>query len=127
MHCWKDSIPTLSMKRILLDENLPRPLAKLFTAPLEVVSVHDLGWAEKKNGDLIRSMLEEGLEFLLTADKNLQNQQNLEKYPVRLIVLKTFDNRFKTLVSYISVIQEAIINADDAQIIEIDIRNLKIE
>jgi predicted nuclease of predicted toxin-antitoxin system len=115
------------MKRILLDENLPRPLAKLFTAPLEVVSVHDLGWAEKKNGDLIRSMLEEGLEFLLTADKNLQNQQNLEKYPVRLIVLKTFDNRFKTLVSYISVIQEAIINADDAQIIEIDIRNLKIE
>jgi hypothetical protein len=72
-------------------------------------------------------MLEEGLEFLLTPDKKLQNQQNLEKYPVRLIVLKTFDNRFKTLVSYVSVIQEAIINADDAQIIEIDIRNLKIE
>jgi predicted nuclease of predicted toxin-antitoxin system len=115
------------MRRILLDENLPRPLAKLFTAPLEVVSVHDLGWGEKKNGDLIRSMLEEGFEFLLTADKNLQNQQNLEKYPVRLIVLKTVDNRFKTLVSYVSVIQEAIINADEAQIIEIDVRNLKIE
>ena len=75
----------------------------------------------------MRSMLEEGFEFLLTADKNLQNQQNLEKYPVRLIVLKTFDNRFKTLVSYVAVIQEAIINADDAQIIEIDVRNLKIE
>jgi predicted nuclease of predicted toxin-antitoxin system len=115
------------MKKILLDENLPRPLAKLFTAPLEVISVHDMGWAEKKNGDLIRSMLEEGFEFLLTADKNLQNQQNLEKYAVRLIVLKTFDNRFKTLVSYVSVIQESIVNADDAQIIEIDIRNLKIE
>ena len=28
---------------------------------------------------------------------------------------------------YVSVIQEAIVNADDAQIIEIDIRNLKIE
>lgn len=115
------------MKRILLDENLPRPLAKLFTAPLEVVSVHDIGWAEKKNGDLIRSMLEEGFEFLLTADKNLQNQQNLEKYHVRLIVLKTFDNRFKTIVSYISFIQNAIVNAGDAQIIEVDIRNLNIE
>jgi len=115
------------MKKILLDENLPRPLAKLFTAPLEVVSVHDIGWAEKQNGDFIRSILEEGFEFLLTADKNLKNQQNLEKYPVRLIVLKTFDNRFKTLISYVSVIQKAIINPDDAQIIEIDIRNLKIE
>jgi predicted nuclease of predicted toxin-antitoxin system len=48
------------MKRILLDENLPRPLANLFDHPLEVISVHDIGWAEKKNGDLIRSMLEVG-------------------------------------------------------------------
>jgi predicted nuclease of predicted toxin-antitoxin system len=115
------------MKKILLDENLPRPLAELFTPPLEVISVHDIGWAEKKNGDLIRSMLEEGFEFLLTADKNLQNQQNLEKYPVRLIVLKTFDNRFKTLLPYVPVIQEAITNAENASIIEIDVRNLKIE
>lgn len=75
----------------------------------------------------MRSMLEEGFEFLLTADKNLQNQQNLEKYPVRLIVLKTFDNRFKTLVPFVSVIQEAIVSAENALIIEIDVRNLKIE
>jgi predicted nuclease of predicted toxin-antitoxin system len=114
------------MKKILLDENLPRPLAKLFTEPLDVVSVHDMGWAEKKNGDLIRSMLEEGFEFLLTADKNLQNQQNLEKYPVRLILLRTFDNRFKTLVPYVAIIQEAIINAAHSeQVIEIDLRDMK--
>lgn len=115
------------MKKILLDENLPRPLAKLFTASLEVISVHDIGWAEKKNGDLIRSMLEEGFEYLLTADKNLQNQQNLDKYPVRLIVLRTFDNRFKTLVPFVAFIQDAILNADDSeQIIEIDLRDIKI-
>ena len=115
------------MKKILLDENLPRPLAKLFTAPLEVISVHDIGWAEKKNGDLIRSMLQEGFEYLLTADKNLQNQQNLDKYPVRLVVLRTFDNRFKTLVPYIALIQDTILNADNSeQIIEIDLRNITI-
>lgn len=110
---------------MLLDENLPRPLAKCFTAPLEVVSVHDIGWAEKKNGDLIRSMLEEGFEFLLTADKNLRNQQNLDKYPIRLVVLRVFDNRFKTIVSHVAMIQEAILCADDTdQIIEIDLRGL---
>ena len=113
------------MKKILLDENLPRPLAKHFTDPLEVISVHDIGWAEKKNGDLIRSMLEEGFEFLLTADKNLQNQQNLDKYPVRLIILRVFDNRFKTLVPYVSMIEAAILNVDDSvQILEIDLRGL---
>lgn len=116
------------MKKILLDENLPCPLTKYFTTPLEVVSVHDIGWAEKKNGDLIRSMLEEGFEFLLTADKNLKNQQNLDKYPVRLIVLRIFDNRFKTLVPHVSIIQDIILNADDSeQIIEIDLRDLQIK
>ena len=68
------------MKKILLDDNLPRPLAKHFSG-VQVISVHDIGWAEKKNGELIRSMLEEGFEYLLTADKNLCNKQNLEKYP----------------------------------------------
>lgn len=109
-------------------KTLPRPLAKLFTAPLEVVSVHDIGWSEKKNGELIRSMLEEGFQFLLTADKNLRYQQNLYEYPVRLIVLRILDNRFKTLVPYVVVIQDAILNAGDSeQIIEIDLRNPKTE
>lgn len=62
------------MKKILLDENLPRPLAKQFSQELEVISVHDIGWAEKKNGELIRAMLEEGFEYLMTADRNLQHQ-----------------------------------------------------
>jgi predicted nuclease of predicted toxin-antitoxin system len=113
------------VRKILLDENLPRPLARLFETPLEVISVHDIGWAEKKNGDLIRAMLEEGFEFLITADKNLQHQQNLEKYPIRLIVLRIFDNRFKTLAPFASVIQEKILHADDAEhIIEIDLRSV---
>ena len=93
------------MKKILLDENLPRPLVNLFEEPLLVISVHDIGWAEKKNGDLIRSMLDEGFDFLLTADKNLQNQQNLKKYPIRLIVLRILDNRLKSLAPYVSIIQ----------------------
>lgn len=63
------------MKRILLDENLPRPLARLFDPQVEVISVHDLGWAEKKNGELLRLMVENEFEFLLTADRNLQNQK----------------------------------------------------
>ena len=44
-------------------------------------------------------------DFLLTADKNLQNQQNLKKYPIRLIVLRILDNRLKSLAPYVSIIQ----------------------
>ncbi|MEN9609644.1 MAG: hypothetical protein RLZZ628_458 [Bacteroidota bacterium] len=114
------------MKKILLDENLPRPLAKHFLGNLEVTSVHDIGWAELKNGELIKAMLETGFEYLLTADKNLKNQQNLDKYPIKLILIRTYDNRYKTLCRHVPMIQQQIEAADEEQtILEIDIRNLK--
>ena len=112
------------MKKILLDENLPHPLVHHFSEELQVFSVHDLGWAEKKNGDLIRSMIEEGFEYLLTADKNIQHQQNFEKYPIKLIIIRTFDNRFKTLVKFVTTIEQKILDADiETMVIEIDLRN----
>jgi predicted nuclease of predicted toxin-antitoxin system len=115
------------MKKILLDENLPKPLAKQFAGNLEVISVHDMGWAELKNGELIKAMLENDFEYLLTADKNLQNQQNLDRYPVKIILIRTYDNRYKTLIQYLPLIQQLIEAADESQkIIEIDIRNLKL-
>lgn len=111
------------MKKVLLDENLPRPLAKDFSGDLEVISVHDLGWAEKKNGELLRSMLQEGFEYLLTADKNLKNQQNLDKYPIKIVVIRTFDNRHKTLFQYVEIIEQAIVSMDGGiKVIEVDIR-----
>ena len=113
------------MKRILLDENLPRPLAALFIPPLEVISVHDLGWAEKKNGELIRAMLDTDIQILLTADKNLQNQQNLNKYPIKLVLIRTIDNRLKTLIPFVPLIQQTIMLMEDsASVVEVDLRNL---
>ncbi len=63
------------MKKVLLDENLPRQLKQLFTADLDVTSVPDLGWQSKKNGELLSAMSAEGIEILLTADKNLRFQR----------------------------------------------------
>ena len=36
--------------------------------------LQNMGWAELKNGELIKAMLENDFEYLLKADKNLQNQ-----------------------------------------------------
>ncbi len=112
------------MKNVLLDENLPKPLARLITGEeVEVTSVHDLGWAEKKNGELIRAMLEQGFEYLLTSDKNLQHQQNLEKYPIKLILIRSFDNRLKTLAPFAEIICQRIQLASASEkVIEIDLR-----
>jgi hypothetical protein len=53
--------------RILLDECAPRPL-KRELVEYEICTVVEMGWAGKKNGELLRLMSQEGFTILLTTD-----------------------------------------------------------
>jgi hypothetical protein len=111
------------MKRVLLDENLDRRLKNYFSAELDVTSVPDQGWQSKKNGDLLSAMGAEGIVYLVTADRNLRFQQNLDKYSVVIIVVCAYDNRLKGLIPFISKIEAGILAAElTDKIIEIDLR-----
>jgi len=82
--------------KVLLDENLPKRL-KADLSMFEVATVRERGWQGRENGDLIRAMLTEGYQALLTFDKNLQYQQNFAKYPVTVLLLNAKDNQYATL------------------------------
>ena len=111
------------MKKILLDENLPHPLANKFSSECEVKTVSEIGWAKKKNGELLDEMQKEGFDVLLTVDKNLRYQQNLDKYNMKIVVLRTYDNRYKTLVPHIPMTEQKITEIPvDTKVIEIDLR-----
>ncbi len=82
--------------KLLLDENLPKKLKKDLDN-FEVYTVRDKGWQSKKNGELIKLMLDNGFSILFTFDKNLQHQQNFTKYPVIVFVLDAEDNSYLSL------------------------------
>ena len=71
--------------RLLLDENLPRRLKTDF-AEYEIYTVRDKGWNGIKNGQLLQLMVENGFHALLTFDKNLQHQQNFQKYTIAVFL-----------------------------------------
>ena len=81
--------------RILLDESLPRPLGALLTGHT-VSTVRDEGWASLKNGELMRRAAER-FDVLLTADQNLEYQQNLATLPVAVVVMVADSNRPESL------------------------------
>jgi predicted nuclease of predicted toxin-antitoxin system len=111
------------MKKLLLDENLPRQLKRYFSSSFDVISVPDLGWQTKKNGELLSSMVAKGITHLVTADRNLRFQQNLDKFSVIVVVIRSFDIRLKTLLPFVAKIEAGILNADPAEkFVEIDIR-----
>lgn len=82
--------------KLLLDENLPKRLKQDFQGH-EIYTIVEKGWAGISNGKLLSLLIEEKFDALLTFDKNLQFQQNFEKYSIAVVVFNAPDNRYETL------------------------------
>jgi len=81
--------------RILLDESLPIELRDEL-AGHTVRAVPELGWSGLKNGELLRRAAEQ-FDVFVTADQNLQYQQNLRTLPIAVAVLIAKSNRMQSL------------------------------
>ena len=82
--------------KLLLDENLPKRLKQDFPGH-EIHTVRDMGWNGIKNGELMQLMLDNGFNALLTFDKNLQYQQNFEKFTLTVFVFTAPINSYDEL------------------------------
>lgn len=90
---------------LLLDENLPKRLKLDFTEH-EIYTVADKGWAGIKNGELLKLMLAESFDALLTFDKNLQYQQNFQKYTIAVFVLVAPINTYNELAVLVPSVKD---------------------
>jgi hypothetical protein len=82
--------------KLLLDENLPKKL-KLDFPSHEVFTVREMKWNGIKNGELLKLMIENIFDALLSFDQNIPHQQNFEKYPVTVFVLLAEINTYDVL------------------------------
>jgi predicted nuclease of predicted toxin-antitoxin system len=96
--------------RILLDESLPRQLAQSFPGHY-VSTVVQQQWTGLKNGDLLRRAKEEGFEVFVTADQNLEYQQNLVHSGLGIVVVKAARNRMTELRPLIPSLLDAVLSA----------------
>ncbi len=100
--------------RVLLDEQLPRRLA-LHLAGHDVSTVQRQGWAGLKNGELLRRAAEAGVEVFVTADQNIEFQQNLTRLApagLRVIVVVAPSNVLEDLIPLVPALLEAIPRAE---------------
>lgn len=91
--------------RLLLDENLPKRL-KLDFPEHEIYTVRDKQWNGIKNGELLKLLLDNSFNALLTFDKNLQHQQNFLKYTITVFVLTASINQYQELTKLTPKIKE---------------------
>jgi len=101
--------------RVLLDEQLARELGGH-----EVRTVQEQGWAGLGNGELLRRAANNGFEVFVTADQNLEFQQNLARSSLRVIVLVAPSNALEDLLPLVPGILQAIPSARQGEVRRVD-------
>ena len=71
---------------ILLDNNAPRGLARALIGHT-VAEVRERGWAAYRNGDLLDVAEAAGFDVMVTSDKSIEYQQNLQGRKIAFMVL----------------------------------------
>ena len=80
---------------MLLDECVPRRLARAFGAEHSVATVTAEGWAGTKNGELLRLAAKHGFEAFVTVDVGLHVPPDA---PLGVLVLRAGSNRLEALL-----------------------------
>ena len=102
------------MRRVLLDENLPR-LLKRELSGFEVRTVAEVGWAGIKNGALLR-LAETEFDLFVTADKNLSYQQPLASFQLGIVVLRARTTKLEDLLPMVPATLEALASVKAGQV-----------
>jgi hypothetical protein len=94
--------------KVLLDENLDHALRKLI-GQHEVVTVTYMGWAGLKNGELLQTAEDHGIDVFLTGDQTLTYEQNLAGRRLAIVALSAIQLPIirKNLQKIIAAIDDA--------------------
>ena len=79
--------------KILPDENMPTKVKDNFGEGHAVRSVKDMQWLGTKNGGLLGLAAFNGFDILITVDRILRYQQNVDKVSLTFIILLAKNNK----------------------------------
>ena len=95
--------------RVLLDECLPRRLKRELVGH-DARTVPEMGWASKRNGELL-ALASGKFDIFLTADRNLSYQQDVSEFDIAVVVLVARSNNIDELRPLVPQVLEAFATA----------------
>lgn len=98
--------------KILLDENMPAKVDYDLGDEHEVRTVKEMRWLGKKNGELLGLAAFNGFELIITLDRNLKHQQNLDKFALKYIVVLAKNNTPETIQPYVEKIRNLLTSVE---------------
>lgn len=84
----------------------------------EVATVAEVGWAGKKNGELLR-LAEKSFDILLSTDKGIPYQQNVSRFDLAILLLRAKSNAYEDLAPLIDEVNEKLAYAEPGTVLRI--------
>ena len=104
--------------RLLLDECVPRRLKRDLVGH-DVWTVAEMGWSSKRNGELLKLMLAQKFEALLTVDQSFEFQQNVRQSGIAVVVVAARTSRLKELRPLVPQMLEALARVSAGDLIRV--------
>jgi hypothetical protein len=105
--------------KVLLDNCVDWRVKRLL-AIHSVVHCKDVGWENLSNGKLLAAASEAGFEAMITVDKKLKYEQNLDRLPLTVIEIDTPDSRLPSITAISESLNNALAFADRFRFISVD-------
>src|SRR5580698_528889 len=104
--------------RVLFDQATPVPIP-LFLIGHRVSTAAPEGWSELDNGHLLDADEAAGFDVLLTTEKNIRYQQNLEGRKIAIVVIRT--QQWPELKPHVQFVVAAVNAATLGSYVEVEI------
>jgi hypothetical protein len=105
-------------RRVLLDEMLPRLLARELPGH-HVTTVTREGWTGILNGELLRRIEAAGMDVFMTADRKMEYQQRLAGRSFGVIVLAAGGTKLEDLQPMADAIREAVVRVTPGEVLHV--------
>ena len=103
--------------RVLVDESLPRHFAVELPGH-DVSTVREKGWLGLRNGVLLRAAVDDGFEVLITADRSIEFQQNLNAIGIAVVILAV-RNRIQDIRPVVPQILSVLVSIKAGHVVKI--------
>jgi len=77
-----------------------------------------MGWAGRRNGDLIARATSR-FDVFLTVDRSLSFQQNLARAPIAVVVLAARSNKLEDLAPLMEKVREILPDLESGQVVRV--------
>ena len=102
--------------KVLLDEMLPIGVRQLLPGH-EVVTAAYAGLAGVSNGEMISQAMSKGFDVIVSLDRGIPNQQNLDRYGIGFILIRHNDTDL--IRDYAGELLDAIANMTPGLVVRI--------